>query len=233
MHESSFGRLIGALVAPGKTFQSIEQRPTWLVPLLLFCLLNGLTAYLVTDRMDFRAIMEERMESSSNQMSPEQMEQAVEMQERFGSIGALVIAPVGFAVIVLLFAALYLGAFRFFAGSDVTFKQSLSTLLYAMAPFAVASLLSIPVILGRKTIDPEQAQSLLFSNLAAFAPDDTGPVVRSLLSSVDFFGIWILILSILGFRIVARVSTGTATAVVLVLWILGVAIKVGWTAAFS
>ncbi len=29
LEDSSFGRLIGALVSPGKTFQSIAGRPTW------------------------------------------------------------------------------------------------------------------------------------------------------------------------------------------------------------
>jgi hypothetical protein len=234
MHESSFGRLAGVLVAPGKTFQSIERRPTWVVPLLLLCLLNALTAYLVTERMDFRAAMEKQMESRGQEMSPEQIDRMVEVQERFGSIGALVIAPIMFLVILLLFTGLYLGAFRFFAGSELTFKQSFSTLLYAMTPFAIASLLSIPVILGRTTIDPEDAQGgLLYSNLAAFASDETSPVVRSLLANVDFFGLWILVLSILGYRIVARVSTGTAAATVLVLWLLSVAVRVGWVAAFS
>jgi hypothetical protein len=234
MHESSFGRLIGVLVAPGKTFQSIERRPTWVVPLLLLCLVSALSAYLVTERIDFRAAMEKQMEDRGQEMSPEQVDQMVEMQERFGSIFAPIGAVIFIALFFLLMAGLYLGAFRFFAGSEITFKQSFSTVLYAATPIVLATLLTIPVILGRTTIDPEQAQAgLLSSNLAAFAPEDVSPVVRALLASIDFFGLWILILSVLGYRIVARVSTGTAVVTVLVLWLLTLAVRVGWVAAFS
>jgi hypothetical protein len=35
VYDSGFGRLIGVLVSPGKTFESIARRPTWLVPLLV------------------------------------------------------------------------------------------------------------------------------------------------------------------------------------------------------
>ena len=40
MENSSFGRLIGVLVSPGKTFRSIAERPTWGVALVVFMLVH-------------------------------------------------------------------------------------------------------------------------------------------------------------------------------------------------
>ena len=40
MEDSSFGRLIGVLVSPGKTFRSIAERPAWLVPFLVLMVLS-------------------------------------------------------------------------------------------------------------------------------------------------------------------------------------------------
>ena len=41
MKDSGWGRLLGVLVAPGETFRSIAERPTWLPPLLLLALLGA------------------------------------------------------------------------------------------------------------------------------------------------------------------------------------------------
>jgi hypothetical protein len=234
MHDSSFGRLIGALVSPGKTFESIVRRPTWVVPLIVLVLLSGLAAFLANQRVDPREMIQESMEQRGQQMTEEQMEQAVEIAEKFGAIstvaGILVLGP----LLYLLLALIFWGAFRFFGGSDFSFKHSLSTLLYSMAPWIVASLLSIPLILSKESIGFEEARrGILASNLSVLAPEGANSVLVSLLGSIDFFSLWTLALLIIGYRTVARVSQGTAAATVLVLWLLYVGGKVGWAAAFG
>jgi hypothetical protein len=73
---------------------------------------------------------------------------------------------------------------------------------------------------------------LLASSLRPLAPEDS-PVVASLLGNLDFFTIWSVVLLILGYRASARVSTQTATTVVLVLWGLWVLGKAGFAAVFN
>ena len=41
LEDSSAGRLIGVLVSPVKTFQSIAARPTWAVALIVLALLGA------------------------------------------------------------------------------------------------------------------------------------------------------------------------------------------------
>jgi hypothetical protein len=78
-----------------------------------------------------------------------------------------------------------------------------------------------------------QGGGILASNLGAFAPESMSPAARALLSSVDFFSLWTVCLMIIGYRIAAKVSATAATAVVLTLWVLYIAFKVGMAALFQ
>ncbi len=57
MEDSSFGRLLGAIVSPGKTFRSIAERPTWAAALLVLLVASGAVAYVVGLRTDYRDVI--------------------------------------------------------------------------------------------------------------------------------------------------------------------------------
>jgi hypothetical protein len=238
LEDSSFGRLIGVLVSPGKTFRSIAERPTWVAPLLLLLIVATAGSVLTSQRMDkedMRRSIKERMEKSQGgQASPEQIERGVEMGEKIGSVTRWLV-PVFIVVADLLVALLFFAAFRFFTGSSLSYKTSFAVAMHAYMPGLVAALLALPLILSRRTITMREAQegSILASNLGAFAPESLAPTLRALLSSVDFFSLWTVCLMIVGYRIAAKVSTTAAAAVVLSLWALYIAFKVGMAALFQ
>jgi hypothetical protein len=233
MYENSFGRILGVLVSPGKTFRSIAERPAWVAPLLVLVLLSGAMATLITQRIDMADVVRHRMEESGRQVSQEDLDRGIEVAERFGWIFGLipvVVAPIAY----LAGAAVFFGIFRLL-GSNLTFKQAFAAFLYAMAPGVVAALLAVPIILSRQSLSIEELQSgtILMSNLGAFAPEDSGPVLKAALSAIDVFTLWTLALLAIGYRIVARVSAATATATVAVLWLIFVGLKVGRAALFG
>ena len=238
MENSEFGRLLGALFSPGKTFRSIAERPTWMAALLLLLVLTAAVSVLVQERIDpdgMRKAFAERIEKAQGgKASDADVDRAVGMARKVSSVTRWFV-PAFAALFYLIVAGLLLMAFRFFGGSDLSFKTSFSTTLHAFMPAAVGALLTLPVILSRERIGMEEAQSgnLLASNLGAFAPEDTAPALKALMGSVDFFSIWTVCLLILGYRLTAKVSTATAATVVLLLWAVGVAAKVGLAAAFQ
>ncbi len=233
MNDSAWGRLIGVLVAPEKTFKSIALRPTWLAPLLVLAVLLGVTGFLVAGRVDYGDMFRKQMAEQNRQVSEEQMVQMEEMTEKFAPSAALAMGLLGWPVGFLIIAAIFLVVFRLF-GSEIDYKASLSTLLYGLMPLAVSCLLTLPLILRRDSFTVEETQGgLLLSNLGPLAPEDAGPAVTALLASVDLFSIWILVLLIIGYRVVAKVSTAAAAAVMVTLWLLLVAARVGMAAAFS
>jgi hypothetical protein len=238
LEDSGFGRLLGALIAPARTFQSIAARPTWgavLVVLLIAATAVGVLANQRIDPNDMRQMVKERIEKSQGgEASPEKIEQAMAFAAKINAVTRWLV-PLFVVVVYLLIALVFLAAFRFFSGSDISFKTSFAVTLHAFLPGLVAALLTLPVILSRQHVSLKDAQSgnLLASNLGAFAPASLGTAAHALLSSVDFFSLWTVVLLVVGYRIAAKVSTATAATVVVVLWAVFVAAKVGLAAAFT
>lgn len=237
LEDSGAGRVIGVLVSPVKTFRSLAERPTWGVALAVLLIISTLVGVLANKRIDpndMRQSIQQRMEKNGQQATPEQVDRAVAMAAKFSAV-TLWLIPVFVVIVYLLIALLFFGAFRFFGGSEISYKSSFSTAIHSFMPGMVGALLTLPVILTHEHLKLKDVQggNLLASNVGAFAPDSVGPAVRALLTSVDFFSIWTLILLIIGYKASAKVSTANAATVAVVLWALYVGIKVGIAALFG
>ncbi len=237
LEDSSAGRVIGALVSPVKTFRSIAERPTWGVALVVLLVISTLVGVLANQRIDpndARQSIQQRMEKSGQQPTPEQVDKAMTTMAKFTAV-TLWLIPLFVVIVYLVIALLFFAAFRFFGGSEISYKSSFATAVHAFMPGMVAALLTLPVILTHEHLKLKDVQggNLLASNTGAFAPDSVGPAVRVLLTSVDFFSIWTLILLVIGYKATAKVSTANAATVAVVLWALYVGIKVGIAALFG
>jgi hypothetical protein len=96
-------------------------------------------------------------------------------------------------------------------------------------------LLSLPSLLGRRGFGFADYQQLGFfpatlpSSLTAVAPEGASASLLAVLSSIDLFSLWSMVLLSLGFAVVARVSRATAATTVVALWAVYVLGKLGWT----
>lgn len=234
MSGAGFDRLPGVLISPVKTFRSIGERPTWWPPLVVLVVLVGLIGVLVVQRMDFEAVMHQQMAKQNREMSQEQMDRGVQLAKRFAPVFAVGSALVVWPVALLLIALVLWVLFKLF-GSELSYLASFAVTLHSMMPVVAAQLLALPIILSRKTISLEDAKSggILMSNLGVLAPEGSSAALHALLASFDFFGLWTLLLLILGYREVAKVSTAKAATTVVVLWLLVVGLRVGWAAVFG
>lgn len=234
MEQSSFGRLVGVLVSPAKTFKAIAEKPTWAVALLVLVGLGLLVGVMMSGKMDWAEITRDSMEARGQEIPEDQMEGIIDFQEKFGPMmmigGSLVGTPVVFALLALVFMVLFK-----MLGGELTFVRSFSVILHGLMPRAVLALLSIPVVLGKDEFGFEELKdsSVLVSNLGTFAPDDAGAGLVALLSSFDLFSIWAMVLLVIGFSTVAKVSRGAAAGGVVGLWLVYVLGKVGLSALGS
>lgn len=236
MEDSSFGRLIGVLVSPGKTFRSIAERPAWLVPFLVLLALSLTVGWLTQARVDPEEMVRYQLGKFADRMPPGELEKAIESAENVTPAQKALQIGIGVpaaALVTVLIAALFLGIFKIL-GSEMTFKQSLSTYVYGTVPLAVAALINLPLLLTRDSVTPEEAMGggVLVASPAILASEEASAVVRSLLGSLNFFTLWTLALLILGYRIVARVSLAASSGAVITLWLLWVAGKAGFAALF-
>jgi hypothetical protein len=228
--DSALSRLWRVLIAPEATFRSIAARPTWALVLLVILALVGVAIYVSFDRIDAQDLVKS-MEEQGRQMPPNMTPERLAAITKWTSLGgALVFVP----VLYLLTALVFWVALRMF-GSDIDYRRSLSVTLHGMLPFGLASLVGIPIALAREHISMTELQSggLVKSSLGFLVSEDTSKAVQALLTSVDLFSIWSIVLLIIGFRVVGRVARGNATAIVLVVWGIGVLLKVGLAAVFG
>lgn len=233
METSAFGRLVGVFTSPGKTFASIAAKPNWLAPVLAGLIAGIALTAVVFPRMDMRQIVRQSIEESGREIPPEQMDVIVERGAKVAKVGP-VVGIVSQPILLLIIAGLFLVIFKL-AGGDPTFAGSFSVAAHGLLPNALGALLSIPVVMSKATLGYEQVKtgSFLASNLGALAPEGTNRALLGLLSSIDVFSIWSLVLLVIGYRAAAKVSKGTAIGVVVGVWAVYVLCKVGLTAVFS
>ena len=228
MQESSFGRLVGVLVSPGKTFEAIAARPTWVVAMLALIIVGVVVGTLMQGKIDYEDVIRQSLEDQGRQLGEAQTQQAIDVGEKIARImtvaGPLVFQP----LIYLLLAVVFMVLFKVLGG-DLTFVKSLATVVHGMMPRLVLALLSIPVILGREEFTAEELETggVMASNAGAFLGEDAGPGLVALMSSFDIFSIWTVGLLIVGFAAAARISKGTAAGGIVGLWIVYILGKVG------
>lgn len=231
---NSLGRIFGALFSPKETFESIARRPTWLLPVILGSIVFIGTVAAFSQRGGWPSFMRRQVESSSRfeQLPPDQQQRILDTQIRYAPIGGYVegvlFPPIG----ALLLAAIFLGAFNLAFGTNLRFKTCLAVVSYAWVPMLVSGLLGILIIFLKDpaTID---LRNLAASNVGAFMPEGTAKWLLALLSSLDIFSFWFMILLAIGFRAAAvpkKLSFGTAFATILLLWTILVLAKVGLAA---
>jgi Yip1 domain len=234
--DNSFARIFGAIFSPKPTFESIVQRPTWLVPVVLGCILFIAVVFAFTQRGGWPSFFQKQMADNSRmqQMTPEQRENIMDKQLKyapmFGYFEGVVIPPVA----ALLTAAVLLGIFNLTGSTQTNFKTSLAIVAFAWSPWLIHGLLSILIIFLKDpaTID---LQNVVASNVGAFLPEGSAKWLTALLSSIDIFAIWTLFLLAIGFSATnpKKLSVGKAFALAASGWIIFVLIKVGLTAAFA
>lgn len=224
---SGFGRLIGVLFSPDQTFASIARRPDFVVPLVLFLLFGIVGAIVFAQKADFvsaaRAQMEER------HMSQDQMDRALKIQGSIAKVFTYA-SPIFTIIFFLAAAAILMLAYRVMGGEG-EFLHYFSVFLYSWVPRFLQSCILTGVMAARadKT-DVQLLPVLVRSNLGFLADLKTQPVLFSLLSSLDVFTIWSIVLMIIGFAHVSKMSKGKSAGIMITLWGFVIAIKLGFAA---
>ena len=208
----------------------MAPRPTWVAPLAILMLLATLTSTLTFDKIDVAQAVREQFAAQGRTPDPVQMDRGVTFFENLQGVAALV-TLVSFPLVMMLVAFVFWFAFQL-ACQEMDYGACMAVTMHSMMPWAVASLLSVPVILSRDSITQREAMggTVLASSLGFFAPPDAAPAWTAFLSSVDLFSIWTAILLVIGYRTVAKASTATACSVVSLVWLGYVGMKVTWLA---
>jgi hypothetical protein len=217
-------RIIGVFFSPDATFASIARRPDWVVPIVLIVVIALANGILIGSRIDFGAPAREAMAQNKN-MTQEQMDRAERMSVSMGKV-AKFIGPVISVIVLLIIAGVLLLTVRLMGGEG-DFKQAFSATCYAWMPNVLQSIIFTIVILakGATAINPQTFPTLVRSNLAFLVDMKTQPMAFALLSAFDLFTIWGVVLLVIGFAYVGRISKTKAAVAVVSLWFVTILFK--------
>jgi Yip1 domain len=239
--EGAWSRLIGVVVSPRATFESIGRKPSWLLSVLLIVLVNLAATYSQQRRGGLltaqRAAMEQQLKSNPafSRMTPQQQEQQLKETRRLDKgviTGAAYFGVlVGTPVVLLIIAAVLLGAFNVVFRAGIKYAQSLAVASYALVPFLVSSLVSLALIWIRPP-GGVPAEGVSVASLATFLPSNAPLWLVGLARSLNAFDLWTLGLLAVGYAAVSlkRVRFGSALALVLSLWGIYLFVMVGLSA---
>ncbi len=238
--DNSFGRIFGVLFSPQVTFESIVRKPTWVLPLILLVFVGGAATTAITQRVGWRAVIDREIEKSPKaqkrleQIPPEKRDEQLNAQAKFTPYLLYSINVLGPFIVAIVAGAIFMAAFNIVGGCKITFKTSLAIYAYAWVPALIAGLLAILVLFIKdpSTVD---VKNLVASNPGALMSEESPRWLVSLLSSLDLFSFWSIIMLAIGYRAAdpKKISFGMALGVVVSVWFIYVMLGVGWNAAFS
>jgi hypothetical protein len=233
---SAFGRIAGIFFEPGKTFEDIGRRPTWILPVVLIIIGSMIFMTVYSQHIGWEHMMRQQMENSPRtaQMTAEQREAAIQQGARFapvmGYVGVIFMPTLGYVIM----AAILLGMTAMM-GAGLKFKQVFAVVCYSGVPGILFGMLSVAVMYLKKPEEFNINNPLMFNVGAFMDPQGGSKFVYSLATSIDLFSFWMIFLLATGFKAAAgkRLSFSGALTSVVVPWGIYVLIKSALAGAFS
>lgn len=227
---SAVETLTAIFFEPSRVFESLRERPRFLVAGLVLILLTAVVTSVLYLRVDMGQFIRDKMERSPG--SAQQTEAQKEMRAKIGKTLGMVAVPLSVPIVVAAGAGLYLLGVMAFAGS-LSYRRSVSLWVYSSLPPAVlGSLIAVIVLLLKSpdTIDPEH---MLITNPGAFMGEGSSPALVALLTQFDLLKFYGLFLAALGLRKMAKLSSGSAWGIVIGFWLIALVLRVVWAMAFG
>lgn len=212
-------RLIGTFFSPGKTFPDLRRNASWWAPFLIIAIVSMLFVFVIDQKVGFPKIVENLIQLQPKQadridrLPPDQRQTIMQQQATFTkwiSYSFPVVALVVYAV----FAALLFATLKFAASADLKYKTLFALIVYSRLPLIFGPLLAVLSLLAGVSSDGFNLRNPVATNPGYFIGPDGSPVLRALLTPLDVFSLWTLILTAIGITCVSKVKRGTAFAVV-------------------
>ncbi len=230
---SEVERIVDTYVAPSKTFTDIRRSARWWGPYILSILVSVLFTFAMAQRIGWDRVAQNTLAQSPSQqqrmenMTPEQRATMV------GQVAAAIkytayATPVIALLVLLIVSAVLLGTINFIFGGQARFGQMFAVVNYAYLPNVLKYLFAAVMLYVAPDPDRFNIQNPVGTNPGFFLEPDTSKWISSLLSSIDLFSIWIVVLLVIGCAIVGRVRRGQAATAVVGWYVLATLIGAAW-----
>jgi hypothetical protein len=229
---SQGARIIDTFIAPKKTFADIRRSAQWWLPFLVMAIVGCSLVYVAEQKIGTQKLVENDLHARPK--AEERFEKLPEDQQatqvRISGYVYYIAIPVFTLIIWLIMAGLQFATLKVAASSDISYGKTLAVIVYAGLPMVLRHALGIVSIVAGVNPDGFTLNNPVASNPGYFMNPADSPFLYFVLSQVDLFLIWTLVLTAIGFAVTGKVKTGTAFAVVFGWWIV---ITLGMAALFA
>src|SRR6185369_4159961 len=158
-------RIGGIFFEPGKTFEDIARRPTWVVPMVLMIVVVLVLIALFAQHVGWERAVRHQFETNPRlmQLPADQRERQMQMQIRFSGVGAYVGVILGIPIVDLIWAGLLLGIVKGIMGAQVRYKQAFAVVAWAGLPGIISTILAIIVMFLKNPDDFNLQNPLVFN----------------------------------------------------------------------
>jgi hypothetical protein len=230
-------RFVDTFVAPSKTFTDILRSSSWWLPFVFMVLVGFLFSTAIDKKVGFDAVSQHEIEK--NPKAEEQL-QSLSAQDRAARMALSAKITKGityaYAIPILIVAALVTlvlwASFNFGLGAKTTYGQMFAVWIYAALPKSIMAILAAMLLFANVNTESFDIRNPAGTNLGYYMPD-ASPGLKAALSFFDIFGLWSLVLLIIGTSIISRKTKGQAAAIIVGWWVLILLVSAGYAAATS
>ncbi len=203
---------------PQRSFQSIDQKPDWVIPMLTLAVISAvLMVFLMPIMKQFQ--IEHLMDLRG--ISREQAEEIILKAWKIQQITTPIFVFVGIFVSQFVIAFVFYLVGTVFMGGNVQYIKVVSLWAYTSLSVGIVGIIvRAPIMFAKKTMAVQ-------TSLAAFlSPDSKTSMLYKIFAKLDVFVIWQLILVTIGFMIIYKFNSKKSTTVVFGLYLLWIIISV-------
>jgi hypothetical protein len=225
---STMQKIIGIFSAPRKTFEAIDQNPTWFLPFIIgvvfFLVFQFLTADIQTNyRLE---MMEARGDIPAEAMDAAR----AQMQGPIKYIG-FVAGPIVMLIMVVIIAALFYVAGNLMIGGDTTFKNIFAVVNWTGLIGCLSLIIMTLLVLNKGTLHGIALDLSALLDTPAIGEEKS--VLYRILSKFDIFVIWQMVVYIIGMSVTYKSTVQKAAVPILSLWGIWIIISVAFGGFFE
>ncbi|MCK5145543.1 YIP1 family protein [bacterium] len=209
---NAFQRIIAVFTSPGQAFESVDRKPSWFIPFLLFAVVVCATQFFVADIQinDRIALME------VNEAPQEQIDMVISQSEGAMRYVGLIFAPVGTLIFWVILAAIFLFAGNVIGGGESKFKKVFSMVCWGSLIGIVGMIVTSFLVYSRgSSYGVTTSLALLLPTPELGAPQS---ILYRIFKQLDIFAIWQNVVWVFGFTAIFKFTINKAITVVATLW---------------
>lgn len=212
--------LISIIFRPKKEFQAVRENTVqWLflfIALLLLTLISQILSFPIAEQLINHSDM-------FSKLPPEQLEKIKNVTQKMRYV-QLISGGFMFIIKILVFTLLVWGGVYAFQGK-IKFEQALILVLLVNLVIILGDLVNIGILFARGIENIHSQYDMAKTGLNVLvSKDQTGTGLYTILSYINPFEIWYVILLIIGIRTVTGLSSMSSISITLIIWLLTIAV---------